>query len=96
MSGGYFNYNQYKISEIAHEIEQLIRNNDDTAFDEWDEPIGRGYSESTIEKFKLALKTLREAEVMTQRIDWLLSGDDSEASFHRRWHEDMQRLCERE
>ena len=34
---------------------------------------------------------LRKAEVYAQRIDLLLSGDDSEERFHERLKEDLQK-----
>lgn len=83
MSGGHFEYLQYHIEDIAFSIEQLIETN--TKDNEWGEH--RGYSAQTLEKFKLAIETLRSAEIMAHRVDWLVSGDDDEESFHRRWAE---------
>jgi hypothetical protein len=82
MSGGAFDYTQYKIREIADTIEQYIRDNDKDM----------GFSEQAIHKFKVAYVALRQAEVMAQRIDWLISGDDSEETFHERWKEDKYDL----
>jgi hypothetical protein len=45
-----------------------------------------------IEKFKEGLAVLRQAEVYAQRIDWLVSGDDGEASFLQRLKEDLGKL----
>lgn len=45
-----------------------------------------------IERFKLAVKYLKIAEVYTHRIDWLLSGDDGEESFLERLDEDLEKL----
>ncbi len=50
------------------------------------------YSRETINKFKKAVRKLREAEIYAQRIDWLLSGDDGEESFHERLKEDLREL----
>jgi hypothetical protein len=38
------------------------------------------------------LEILKNAFVYTQRIDWLLSGDDSEESFHQRLKEDLKNI----
>ena len=84
MSGGHFNYAQYKIGNIADSVEQLIINNDSEELDEWSDSKGHNYTEATISKFRIALKMLRQVEIYTQRIDWLVSGDDGEDSFHRR------------
>lgn len=35
---------------------------------------------------------MKQAEVYAQRIDWLLSGDDGEESFHERLKEDLDKL----
>lgn len=87
MSGGHFDYKQYHIDDIVREIEYLIENNNET--DEW--RYSRGYSEETITKFNEALTTLRRGAIMAQRIDWLLSGDDSEDDFHKRWEEELNK-----
>jgi hypothetical protein len=73
MSGGHFDYAQYKIGDIADSIEQLISKDED----------GR-YTEETIVQFCTALWLLRRAQIYAQRIDWLVSCDDGEDSFHKR------------
>ena len=50
------------------------------------------YSKETIKEFKKGLAILREAYVYAQRIDWLLSGDDGEESFHERLKEELDNL----
>ena len=50
------------------------------------------YSEETLEAFKDGYKALRMAEIYAQRIDWLLSGDDGEESFHSRLVKDIGKL----
>lgn len=50
------------------------------------------YSEETIAEFKKGLDILRKAYVYAQRIDWLLSGDDGEESFHERLKEELDEL----
>lgn len=92
MSGGYFDYEQYKIDRIADEVDQLIISNDYNALNEWGDPIGRGYSPETIEQFKIGLQILKMAAIYAQRIDWLVSGDDSEDSFLYRLECDLRKL----
>lgn len=46
----------------------------------------------TIEEFKQGLSILRKAYIYAQRIDWLLSGDDGEESFHKRLKEELDNL----
>lgn len=90
MSGGHFSYDQYKLEYIADEIEQLILSNDSTELNEWGNQKGRGYSDKTIVEFKNAIHFLRLAKIYAQRIDWLVSGDDGEDSFHSRLQKETQ------
>lgn len=85
MSGGYFDYKQYQIADMANKIENVIKNNAEK--DEWG--YARNYCPETIEKFNEAVKALRQAAIYVQRIDWLLSGDDSEESFISRLADDL-------
>ena len=94
MSGGAFNYKDFHINDIAEQIEEIIRNNDSDEKDEWGYPIGRQYSLETIQRFREAVKLLREAGVYVHRIDWLVSGDDGEETFHKRLERDLERLKE--
>lgn len=92
MSGGYFSYEQYRIDQIANDIEQLIIDNNSTELNEWGDTKGRNYSEATINEFQQALYVLRVAFVCAHRIDWLVSGDDGEDSFHARLADDIETL----
>ena len=84
MSGGHFNYKQHHLLDMADDIGSQILSNDSTEKNEWGDQIGRHYSPETIAEFSKAVKALKLAYVYAQRIDWLLSGDDGEDSFHRR------------
>ena len=89
MSGGHFDYEQYKCHYIAEEIQHIIDTNNSTEKDELGDEIGYHFSQDIIEKFMEAVRTLKMAEAMAQRIDWLLSGDDGEDSFRERWEEEV-------
>ena len=82
MSGGHFNYKQYEIEAIADEIESLVESNATDSYP---------YSEETIFEFRTGLHLLRMAHIYAQRIDWLVSCDDGEDSFHRRLKEELDR-----
>jgi hypothetical protein len=84
MSGGHFNYKQHHLLDMADSIGSAILNNDSTEKNEWGDNIGSHYSPETIAEFEKAVKALKMAYVYAQRIDWLLSGDDGEDSFHKR------------
>jgi hypothetical protein len=94
MSGGHFSYSTYSISCFVDEIEQLILDNNNVHVDinEQGQPIScdvyeERYSPSTIIRFKEAIRVLELAQMYAQRIDYLVSGDDSEESFHERLDE---------
>lgn len=110
MSGGHFDYLQYRIQEIREAIEEYVYGREVDDVDEYIEdhyldgdakeyvitnqhtvPNICDYSEDTIKEFKQAINILKKAEVYTQRIDGLLSGDDSEESFHIRLKEDLNK-----
>lgn len=92
MSGGHFQYNQYRIAEIADELEQLILDNDSTEKNEWDDDKGFHFPPDIIASFTEGLRALRVAQVYAQRIDWLVSGDDGEDSFRERLADDLAAL----
>jgi hypothetical protein len=92
MSGGHFEYKQYQIGSIADDIEQLIIDNDSDELDDYGYRKGCHFTKETVEEFKQALSVLRKAHVYAQRIDWLVSGDDGEDSFHRRLKNDLEKL----
>jgi len=89
MSGGEFDYQQYHLNEIADQIERIIAKNDSTEKNEYGYEIGNHFSKETIEKFQETIITLRRGAIMAQRVDWLISADDSEDSFHKRWKEEL-------
>ena len=92
MSGGYFQYDQYKIGYIADEVKQLILDNDSTEKDEYGYEKGNHYTQEVIDKFKEAYLLLMKAQIAAQRIDWLVSGDDGPDTFLKRWEKDMAQL----
>ena len=80
MSGGYFDYVQYRISDIVDEVEKIIREN----------PYE--YPEEVLAKLRKGVIVLKTAEVYTERIDWLISGDDNEATFLERLEKELKEL----
>jgi hypothetical protein len=80
MSGGHFDYQQYKINDIADEVQRIIEEN----------PYE--YSQRTLDEFKQGLTVLRNASIYAQRMAWLLSGDDGEETFHEHLGEELQKI----
>lgn len=88
MSGGYFDHTQHHISNIADEIENVIKNN--AVRDQFGHP--GDIPDNVIDEFREAVKILRKARVYAQRIDWLLSGDDGNEMFIERLKDDLNEL----
>jgi hypothetical protein len=85
MSGGYFKYEQFKLQQIADDIEQIIVENDEA---EWDYK----FKPETLYELETAVNLLRRAYIYVQRIDYLVSSDDSEAAFLQRLNEQLAKL----
>jgi hypothetical protein len=81
MSGGYFDYIQYRLHGVVDQIQELIDNNN--VKDEWG--YASDYSKETLKKFREAIKVIDKARGMIHRIDYLVSGDDGEETFNKKW-----------
>lgn len=94
MSGGFFEYNQYKIYQIAEELEDVILKNGKKRErrESWEDEYNYEYPPEVIAKFKEGLELLKKAHIYAHRIDWLLSGDDGEESFLERLESDLSKL----
>jgi hypothetical protein len=108
MSGGAFNYDQYKIGYMVDQIEEILVKNgvektpEDLKNEGWRDPdwykkypedlFHYKYPDEVIEKMKEGIEVLKRAQIYAQRIDWLLSGDDGEESFLRRLEEELNEL----
>lgn len=96
MSGGAFDYQEWRIDDIADRVEQEIvdsenggvRQNEDCQY----EYSTHVYSPEVIQEFKRGLKVLRQAYIYAHRIDYLLCGDDGEESFLRRVRKELNDL----
>lgn len=91
MSGGHFDYNQYKIRTIIESIEDVMDNSEFNIENGYDYDEYR-YSPETLEEFRKGIDVLKKAAVYAQRIDWLISGDDGEEAFHRRLKEELEEI----
>lgn len=98
MSGGRFDYDQYRIRTIWETIQSEIGKNNQPVksrdrWGDWDtREVYSNYSDETIAEFEKAVHYLKLAEIYAQRVDWLLSGDDGEESFHKRLKEELSKL----
>lgn len=105
MSGGSLcDYQQFHIRDMWERIQEEIDSNNKPYYEnpeyEWEELAnkyffeegGKRYSDDTIAEFENGIEILKKAYIYAQRIDWLLSGDDGEESFHERLKEELQQL----
>ena len=97
----YFEGLGYTITEVD-EKKFKIENYDvggdwlDVYLSSWEEYEDGGYypdyKPETIQEFRNAVEILKKASVYVQRIDWFLSGDDSEDTFHERLNKELNEL----
>lgn len=95
MSGGYFNYNSVVLIDVADSIDELISNNDSDEKDSYGCPIGNKFSPETIAKMMQTYTFLITAAEMMRTVDYLVSGDYSETSFHDKWNSKIKPLIEK-
>ena len=94
MSGGRFDYNQYRIRQIWEDIKEELdkqgkeKHKEDLKYYDKEylekypeEQFEHVYREDVQQIFKEAIEILKKAEIYTQRIDWYLSGDYGEDSL---------------
>ncbi len=108
MSGGHWQYIQYRFTDVSDDIDELIEKNgkpksekelkeeswyDPDWYEKYPEDLNHHeYPLEVIEEFKKASQAIKIAQVYIQRMDWLLSGDDGEEAFLRRIKEDLEKL----
>lgn len=81
MSGGFFDYYESRISEYAEKLGVEIKYSKNR------------YAKGTIKEFQKCLKYMQLAELYMHHVDWLLSGDNGEDSFHKYLAEDLAKLA---
>lgn len=108
MSGGHWDYIQYRFTDVAEDIKNLIDKNGKEKTKEelkdcgWRDPdwyekypedkFHHKYPDEVIEEFKKGAEIIAKAQIYMQRMDWLLSGDDGEETFLERLTEDLNNL----
>ena len=90
MSGGHFDYQDYRIQDMMDKIEEDIEYNDkEYIFDEAmrEESTEEGYhygyqhSPQTLDILKRLLKDLKKVKNVLHFYDWYISGDTCEETF---------------
>ena len=94
MSGGYFEGpNYYSLQNLGEELEKVFLKQKEYFYnldspDETKGEVDHKFSTETLNKIKDTADLLFKVASMVNRIDYLLSGDDSEESFRIRWKEE--------
>jgi hypothetical protein len=108
MSGGHWDYLQYRFTDVVEDIQNIVERNgkektrEELKNESWRDPEWYGkypedkfhhkYPDEVIKEFNKGAEIIKQAQVYMQRIDWLLSGDDGEESFIKRLKEDLEKL----
>ena len=105
MSGGTFDYIQYRFTDIVESIKDEIENSgrektieemkheyrDPDWYNRYPEDkFHPEYMPITLEEFKNAIDAIKLAQIYIQRVDYLLAGDDGEESFHKRLDKELK------
>ena len=84
MSGGYFEYQQYHIQDIIEKLEETkVKIENDEEYYQYDK------KEELLQEISNGIDYLNLAQIYTQRLDWLFSGDDGEDNFFKRLEEQL-------
>lgn len=99
MSGGYFNYAQFRIGDIEAMIEEEIEKIENGDPDEYGYSYGDylgEYKDDVVKRMKEAVVALARARVYAHRIDWFLSGDNGPERFLKRLDDDLRAIEEKQ
>ena len=90
MSGGFFEYQDYRMEDIAKllrlEIAKCRQKPD------WVDDYRKSYPEAFLSEMSKAYNMLVETQARLHRLDWVFSGDDGVECYFRRLPEDMNEL----
>lgn len=92
MSGGAFEYKQYKIEELIEDMKLLLERVDKEPTDSFECNSLKNYIDDKDSFKKIVEKNinlLKKSYIYTQRLDWFISGDDGEETFYERLEEDF-------
>ncbi len=88
MSGGHFDYQEFRIDDIVEALEHLITGNGVPGDCGW----CQDYDDETIRWFKQARAMLLVGRMIVHNIDYLVSGDTGEDTFNESMMEDSLEL----
>ena len=80
MSGGFWNYGQHQIDNIIEDLEDTFLHTE------------QELDAITESNLVALIAELKKCSVHMQRLDWFLSGDDGQETYHKRLKEDLDKL----
>jgi|GEM_PF-1398387 len=89
MSGGHFDYNQFRLTDISREIMSLINSNE--VPNEFRQ--ARKYPTDILDKFEVAMIILDTAADIVHHIDYLVEGDIGEDTFRELYNKAIKDFC---
>lgn len=108
MSGGRWEYVQYRFTDVIDDLKSLIEKNgkektkQEMKDEGWSDPhwydkypedrYHYRYPDEVIDEFKKAVDIMSRAQVYMHRVDWLLCGDDGDESFINRLKDELDKL----
>lgn len=108
MSGGRWEYVQYRFTDVIDDLKSLIEKNGKEKTEQeikdegWSDPFWYDkypedryhyrYPDDVIDEFKKAVDIMSRAQVYMHRVDWLLCGDDGDESFINRLKDELDKL----
>ena len=108
MSGGRWEYVQYRFTDVIDDLKSLIEKNgkektkQEMKDEGWIDPFWYDkypedryhyrYPDEVIDEFKKAVDIMSRAQVYMHRVDWLLCGDDGDESFINRLKDELDKL----
>lgn len=103
MSGGHFDYVQHTLSDTIDKLYRIledqelvkVRSNECYGSEDCQCPecyYIEEFSRETIKEIKKTLDLTQMTQLYLNRVDWLISGDDDEDTFHERILSDLLSL----
>lgn len=108
MSGGKWEYVQYRLTDVIEDIEREIQKSgkpktkeelkdeswrDVDWYTKYPEDLNHyKYPDEVINEFKKGLELVKLAQIYIHRIDWLLCGDNGDETFLERLREELDKL----
>ncbi len=83
MSGGHFEYIQYRIENAADQVQQYIDRCESSETDEYG--YKPEFAADIVAKFRECEATLRRGAAMLNCVDYLACSDIGEDTFRKRW-----------